>query len=106
MAVRITTYLLISITALAVVGCGGKPFTYYPISEMKPGPGVFTDEVDGYTLYDSSKAVSSNDIENNEDDYREYQEYQKWRRERGNATELEDFKEWQKYRRWKEKQQQ
>ena len=101
-------YLLIAVAVGTLSACAGKPFDYHPIDEMKQGPGVFTTEEDGLTLFDTESRNSGNntgaDVTPNAEiaDFREFQEYQKWRRHQGKREEQIEFKEWREWKEYKE----
>ena len=112
---------LLSISLLALPGCGGKPFNYNPPSEIPEGPGIFSGKNGEFTLYDSktikdekqskgaTKAgvsttekfdenkttppVATRENMANRKEYREFQEFQEWRKEK---REFEEFQEWKK----------
>ena len=89
--------ILSCLLMISIIGCGGKSFDYEKPDSMMEGPGVFSKDPAGYTLYDSkagkagekSKAPSdagdgtatstaagttAAGIANDSDEYREFQE--------------------------------
>ena len=109
--------VIICLTLLFFVGCGGKSFEYEKPDSMKEGPGVFSKDPDGFTLYDSnakksdgkSETVNEADAKTSDEtttvgeaaaetttdpeEYREFQEFQQWKQEKA---------EFEEYRKWKE----
>lgn len=112
---------LMSISLLALPGCGGKPFHYNPPSEIPEGPGVFSGKDGEFTLYDSKSAkggkksrtaaeagapapeksgaektdaaVAAGDKMPDSKEYLEFQEFQEWKKDK---REFKDFQEWKK----------
>ncbi len=107
---------LMSISLLALPGCGGKPFHYNTPSEIPEGPGVFSGKDGEFTLYDSKSvkggkksrtaaeagapaaeisgaektggAVAAGEKIPDSKEYREFQDFQEWKKDK---REFKDF---------------
>ncbi len=121
-------YLLAGLVLILLAGCAGKNFEYQPGTEIPKGPGVFTDEEEGKTIYKSKERLfkkseedkGSSEVKTEAKDSDEYQEFQKWKQEseefkqfqewkntKEGSSEYQEFLEWKKwreYRKWKESQ--
>ena len=108
---------IVSISLLALPGCGGKPFHYNTPSEIPEGPGVLSGEDGEFTIYDSKSgkggeksntaveagapaaeksgaektgaAVAAGEKMPDSTEYREFQEFLEWKK-------WKEFKKWQK----------
>ena len=124
---------LLSIALLTLPGCGGKPFVYYPPSEIPEGPGVLSGEDGEFTLYDSKSdkggkkskaaveagasaaeisgadktdaAVAAGKKMPDNKEYLEFQEFQEWKTSKQGAKEYQEFQEWKKWKEFKKWQQ-
>lgn len=103
-------HILIAVVAIVLAGCAGKPFKYHAIDDMKQGPGVFTNEENGYTVFDTEKKqVAAVSVEAQDGEaFRDFQDYKKWKRQPSSVNQQKEFQEWREwkaYRAWKDKQQ-
>ena len=104
----------ICLTLLLFFGCAGKSFEYEKADSMKEGPGVFSKDPEGFTLYDSNADKSAEKSQTTSDagtkatdaesaggtaqktatdpeEYREFQEFQQWKQEK---AEFEEYRKW------------
>ena len=120
--------LLAGLVLISMAGCAGKNFEYQPKTEIPKGPGLFTDEEEGKTIYKSKDRLSkkpkedkgSSEVKTEAKDSDEYQEFQNWKQEseefkqfqewknsKEGSSEYQEFLEWKKwreYRKWQESQ--
>lgn len=93
-----------------LVGCG-TPFDYQPVSEIPKGPGFFSRQEGGITLYsDKEKAnvpaakTASSTAPEDFREFQDYQEFQRWKastKDNPEYREFQDWREWKVYRAWK-----
>lgn len=116
---RIVIFLS-AITLFALLGCGGKPIDYHPISDIPEGPGIFSKEDGVFTLNDSksdkggqkpkpasevgSQTAARSGVEktgaaaagaqmSDSEEYRKFQQFRQWQNEK---KEFEEFQQWKK----------
>ncbi len=114
--------LLLLLFLIQLTGCAGKSFDYQPVDEIPKGPGVFSDQDEGFVIYDSKKhnatnnsresqratdqqsSVKSDKRDVDEDkvpDYKEFKEYREWKEWQKSKKGSDEFKEFQEWREWK-----